>query len=370
MKSGAAKVLIGFIIGAVTVGGYAIATPNNVPVVKACIDNKTKALYASTNGSCAKGRSSIDIGATGANVKSIAQLVSPSVVSVQVTSIAGNGTGSGSIYKSTSSLSYIITNNHVIENAATSSKIEVELNNGDIYTATIVGRNSEYDLAVISIGKGNLPEIPRGDSSVLAIGDVVIAFGSPLGLSGTVTSGIVSALNRPVTTGSTTAESYMDAIQTDAAINPGNSGGPLVDSQGRAVGVNSAIASLGSSFGPSGNIGLGFSIPFNQAVRIADELIATGKSTKPFLGISFDPTFTGNGARVAIITPGQAADKAGLTAGMIVKSVDGFKVNDAVSAIVRIRSHAPGDQIIMVVETAGGVSKTFNITLGSAPALP
>jgi putative serine protease PepD len=370
MKNGAAKVLIGFIIGAVSVGGYAIATPNNVPVVKACIDNKTKALYASTNGSCAKGRSSIDIGATGANVKSIAQLVSPSVVSIEVTALAGNGTGSGSIYKSTSSLSYIITNNHVIENAASSGKIEVELNNGDIYTATIIGRNSEYDLAVISINKGNLPEIPRGNSASLSIGDVVIAFGSPLGLSGTVTSGIVSALNRPVTTGSTTAESYMDAIQTDAAINPGNSGGPLVDSQGRAVGVNSAIATLGSSFGPSGNIGLGFSIPFNQAIRIADELIATGKSTKPFLGISFDPTFTGNGAKIAIITSGQAADKAGLTVGMIVKSIDGFKVNDAVSAIVRIRSHAPGDQTIMVVETTAGVSKTFNITLGSSPALP
>ena len=370
MKSGAAKVLIGFIIGAVSVGGYAIATPNNVPVVKACIDNKTKALYASTNGSCAKGRSAIDIGATGANVKSIAQLVSPSVVSIEVTALVGNGTGSGSIYKSTSSLSYIITNNHVIENAASSGKIEVELNNGDIYTASVVGRNSEYDLAVISINKGNLPEIPRGNSASLAIGDVVIAFGSPLGLSGTVTSGIVSALNRPVTTGSTTAESYMDAIQTDAAINPGNSGGPLVDSQGRAVGVNSAIATLGSSFGPSGNIGLGFSIPFNQAIRIADELIATGKSTKPFLGISFDPTFTGNGAKIVIITPGQAADKAGLSVGMIVKSIDGFKVNDAVSAIVRIRSHAPGDQTIMVVETTAGVSKTFNITLGSSPALP
>ena len=370
MKNGATKVLIGFIIGAVSVGGYAIATPNNVPVVKACIDNKTKALYASTNGGCAKGRSAIDIGATGANVKSIAQLVSPSVVSIEVTALAGNGTGSGSIYKSTSSLSYIITNNHVIENAASSGKIEVELNNGDIYTATLVGRNSEYDLAVISINKGNLPEIPRGNSASLAIGDVVIAFGSPLGLSGTVTSGIVSALNRPVTTGSTTAESYMDAIQTDAAINPGNSGGPLVDSQGRAVGVNSAIATLGSSFGPSGNIGLGFSIPFNQAIRIADELIATGKSTKPFLGISFDPTFTGNGAKIAIITSGQAADKAGLSVGMIVKSIDGFKVNDAVSAIVRIRSHAPGDQTIMVVETTTGVSKTFNITLGSSPALP
>ena len=370
MKRSLYKYLTGFVIGVVSVGGYAVANTNNVPIVKACIDNKTKALYASTNGSCAKGRSAIDIGATGANVKSIAQLVSPSVVSIEVTSSAGNGTGSGSIYKSNQSLSYIITNNHVVESAATTGTIEVELNNGEVFPATIVGRNSDYDLAVISIKKGNLPEIPRGNSSSISIGDPVIAFGSPLGLSGTVTSGIISALNRPVTTGATSAESYMDAIQTDAAINPGNSGGPLVDSQGRAIGVNSAIATTGSSIGTPGNIGLGFSIPFNQAIRIADELIATGKSTKPFLGISFDPAYTGNGARILTLTPGAAAERAGLTVGSIVKSIDGFKVNDAVTAIVRIRSHAPGDQIIIVVESAAGSSRTFNITLGSAPALP
>ena len=148
------------------------------------------------------------------------------------------------------------------------------------------------------------------------------------------------------------------------------SGGPLVDSQSRAVGVNSAIAALGSSFGPDGNIGLGFSILFNQAIRIADELIATGKSTKPFLGISFDPTFTGNGAEIAIITLEQAADKSGLTVGMIVKSIAGFRINDAVSAILRIKGNALGDQTIMVVETTDGVSKTFYIILGSSLALP
>jgi len=369
MKSGFNKLIIGFVIGSLSVGGFAVANNSSVPVVKACIDNKTKALFASTNGSCPKGRSAIDIGATGANVKSIAQLVSASVVSIKVSTTLGSGSGSGSIYKSTSSLSYVITNNHVIESAATSGKIEVELNNGDIYSASIVGRNSEYDLAVISIKKGNLPEIPIGDSSSIAIGDAVVAFGSPLGLSGTVTSGIVSALNRPVTTGSSNAESFMDAIQTDAAINPGNSGGPLVDSQGRAVGVNSAIATLGSAFGASGSIGLGFSIPFNQAKRIADELIATGKSTKPFLGVSFDPTFTGPGLRINNITPDSAAEKAGLTVGTIVKSINGFKVNDAVTAIVRIRSKAPGDQILVVVDAAGS-TRTYNITLGSAPSLP
>jgi len=368
MKSTLLKVLTGFIIGATAVGGYAIAVPSSVPVVKACVDNKTMALYASSDGNCAKGRSAIDIGATGANVKSIAQLVSPSVVSIEITSLAGNGTGSGSIYRSNSTSSYIITNNHVVEGAASGGTISVELNNGDVYPAVIVGRNSDYDLAVISIKKGNLPEIPKGNSSSIAIGDPVIAFGSPLGLSGTVTSGIVSALNRPVTTGSTSVDSYLDAIQTDAAINPGNSGGPLVDAQGRIVGVNSAIASLGAT--SSGSIGLGFSIPINQATRIAEELIATGKSTKPILGVSFDPTYAGIGAKVYLLSPGKAAEKAGITVGSIVKTIDGFKINDAISAIVRIRSHAPGDQVVMVVESTTGVSKIYTITLDSAPALP
>jgi putative serine protease PepD len=370
MKSTAFKILTGFILGATVVGGFAIANPFTTSLVKACVDNKTKALYVSSNGSCPKGRSAIDIGATGANVKSIAQLVSPSVVSIEVTAASGSGTGSGSIYKSNADNSFIITNNHVIETAAVSGQIEVELNNGEVLPATIVGRNSDYDLAIISIKKGNLPEIAIGNSSSLSIGDPVIAFGSPLGLSGTVTSGIVSALNRPVTTGSLSAESFMDAIQTDAAINPGNSGGPLVDSQGRIVGVNSAIATVGSAAATAGNIGLGFSIPFNQAKRIADELIATGKSTKPLVGISFDNNYTGLGARVAGITAGKAAERAGMSVGLIVKTIDGFKINDLVTAIVRIRSHAPGDQVVIVAELPTGGTKTFTFTLDSAPALP
>jgi len=367
MKSSIAKVFIGFVIGAVTVSGFAVANTNSVPVVKACVDNKTKALFASSNGSCAKGRTAIDIGATGANVKSIAQLVSPSVVSLEVSGFTGSGTGSGSIYRSNSTTSYIVTNNHVIESAASGGSIQVELNNGDVLTGTIVGRDSEYDLAVVSVRKGNLPEIPQGDSTSIAIGDAVVAFGSPLGLSGTVTSGIVSALNRPVTTGSTSITSYIDAIQTDAAINPGNSGGPLVDSQGRIIGVNSAIASLGSS--SAGNIGLGFSIPFNQAKRIIEEIISTGKSTKPIFGVSFDSTFTGVGAKIGLITSGKGADKAGIPVNSIIKTIDGYKITDAVSAIVRIRAKAPGDQVTVVVELPSGSNKTFTVTLDSAPSL-
>ena len=367
MKSSVVKVFIGFVIGATTVGGFAVATTTSVPVVKACVDNKTNALFASANGACAKGRTAIDIGATGANVKSIAQLVSPSVVSLEVSGISGSGTGSGSIYKSTSTTSYIVTNNHVVEGAASGGTIEVELNNGDVVSGSIVGRDSEYDLAVVSINKGNLPEIPKGNSTSISIGDAVVAFGSPLGLSGTVTSGIISALNRPVTTGSTSITSYIDAIQTDAAINPGNSGGPLVDSQGRIIGVNSAIASLGSS--TSGNIGLGFSIPFNQAKRIIEEIISTGKSTKPIFGVSFDSTFTGTGAKIGLITAGKGAEKAGIPANSIIKSIDGYKITDAVSAIVRIRAKAPGDQITVVVELPSGLSKTYTVTLDSAPSL-
>jgi len=368
MKSTTIKVLIGFLIGAVSVGGFAVANTPSVPIVKACVDNKSKALFVSSNGSCAKGRTAIDIGATGANVKSIAQLVSPSVVSIEVNSAAGGGTGSGSIIRTTSSISYIVTNNHVIEGAATGGTIDVELNNGDVLVGTIVGRDSEYDLAVVSVKKGNLPVIAQGDSSAVAIGDAVVAFGSPLGLSGTVTSGIISALNRPVTTGSTSITSYIDAIQTDAAINPGNSGGPLVDSQGRIVGVNSAIASLGTG-STVGSIGLGFSIPFNQAKRIINEIIETGKSTKPIFGVSFDATFTGTGAKIGALTAGKGAEKAGIPVNSIIKTIDGYKISDAVSAIVRIRAKAPGDKVTVVVELVGGTLKTFTVTLDSAPSL-
>jgi putative serine protease PepD len=368
MKSTVVKVFVGFLIGAVSVGGFAVANTPSVPVVKACMDNKSKALFVSANGSCAKGRTAIDIGATGANIKSIAQLVSPSVVSLAVNSAVGGGTGSGSVIRTNSTISYIVTNNHVIENAATGGTIDVELNNGEVLTGTIVGRDSEYDLAVVSVKKGNLPVIAQGDSSAVSIGDAVVAFGSPLGLSGTVTSGIISALNRPVTTGSTSIASYIDAIQTDAAINPGNSGGPLVDSQGRIVGVNSAIATLGSG-SASGNIGLGFSIPFNQAKRIINEIIATGKSTKPIFGVSFDSTFTGAGAKIGALTAGKGAEKAGIPVNSIIKSIDGFKINNAVSAIVRIRAKAPGDQVTVIVELPNGTSKTYTVTLDSAPSL-
>ncbi len=367
MRKTVAKVGVGFLLGATLVGGIATAATNSSPSLKACVDNRTQALYLSSDGTCIKTRTLVDLSSGGMNVKNIAAAVTPSVVSIEVTATSGSGTGSGSIYKTNATSSYIITNNHVVESAATSGTISVELLNGDLIDAKIVGRDSNYDLAVIEVQRGNLPVIAIGDSSKVSVGDPVIAIGSPLGLASTVTSGIISALNRPVTTGAVGAESYVDAIQTDAAINPGNSGGALVDSQGRIIGVNSAIASL-SSGGTTGSIGLGFSIPINEAKRVIDEIIATGKSTRPVLGVNLDSTYTGVGAKILKLTPGEGAEKAGIPVGSIIRSIDGVKTNDQVAAIVRIRSYAPGAVVTVVVDLPTGGQKSFKVTLGSTPS--
>ena len=325
-------------------------------------------MFYSADGTCLKTRTLVDLGAGGMSVKTVAAAATPSVVSIDVTTATGGDTGSGSIIRTSATSSYILTNNHVVDAAVGGAgTISVEFNNGDTIAATIVGRDTIYDLAVLKVQKGNLPVIAFGDSSKLSIGDPVVAIGSPLGLASTVTSGIVSALNRPVTTGNVGAESYIDAIQTDAAINPGNSGGALLDSQGRIVGVNSAIASL-SSGSTSGSIGLGFSIPINEAKRVANEIIDTGASSRPVLGVFFDGTYTGVGAKIARLSPGEAAQIAGIPAGSIVRSIDGFRITDQVAAIVRIRSYAPGSTVSVTVDLPTGESKTFKVVLGSAPS--
>lgn len=363
------KTIGAFVAGVVLAGSVATAaiTPT-AGTLKACADNRTQALYLSSNGTCSSSRTLVEIGGNGMNTKTISSLVTPSVVSISATTSSGGGTGSGSIYKSNSSSSYIITNNHVIEAAATTGTIKVELTNGEQYTAKIVGRDPGYDIAVLQIQIGNLPAIALGDSSKVSVGDPVLAIGSPLGLASTVTSGIISALNRPVSTGTADAQSYVNAIQTDAAINPGNSGGALIDSQGRIIGVNSAIATL-SSGSASGSIGLGFSIPINEAKRVIDEIIATGKSTRPVLGVYFDPTFTGIGAKIARLSAGEGAEKAGIPVGSVIRSIDGVKVVDNDTAIVRIRSYIPGTVVSVLVDLPTGGSKTFKVTLGSAPSL-
>jgi putative serine protease PepD len=362
-------VVVAFIVGAVISGSIAsVANTQPASVVKACADNRTQALFISSNGTCPSTRTLVEIGGNAMNTKAISSLVTPSVVSISVSAPAGSGTGSGSIYRTSSSSSFIITNNHVIENAATSGTIKVELTNGEQYVARIAGRDPGYDLAVLRIPIGNLPIMTLGDSSKVSVGDPVLAIGSPLGLASTVTSGIISALNRPVSTGTSDTQSYVNAIQTDAAINPGNSGGALVDSMGRLIGVNSAIATL-SSGGPSGSIGLGFSIPINEAKRVIEEIISTGKSTRPVLGVIFDNSYTGIGAKIIQLSPNEGAIKAGIPVNSIIRSIDGVKTVNTEAAIVRIRSYVPGTVVNVLVDLPTGGSKTFKVTLGSAPSL-
>ncbi len=368
------KVIAGFVLGITTAGGIATAAGVfSTSVVNACVDKKTQAIYAAVNNTCPANRTGVTLGALSSvagSLNSIVNKVSPSVVTINVTTPTGGGSGSGSIFKTSSTFSYVVTNNHVIEDAVGGAGvITVGLNNGDQLTATIVGRDPNYDLAVLRITKSNVPTIELGDSSQLKIGDQVIAFGSPLGLDRTVTSGIVSSLNRPVVTGDgvNSAESYVDAIQTDASINPGNSGGPLTDSLGRMIGINTAVATLGSTTGQSGSIGLGFAIPMNQALRVMNEIIDTGKATRPVLGVFFDRSFTpGKGAKISSLSPNEAAQKAGIPVGAIITSINGVRITDQVSAIVRIRSFAPGDKVTIVATMPTGGSKTFNVTLGSA----
>jgi S1-C subfamily serine protease len=365
------KVISGFILGAViggaVIGGIATANITQPLGVKVCVDKKSQAIFLAGSSGCSSARTPLTLGAPTIDVKSIAALVTPSVVSIKVTSTLGSGTGSGWVYESDANSSYIVTNNHVIETAVTTGTILVELLSGNTLPAQIVGRDATYDIAVLKVNRGNLPPVTVGNSSKINVGEPVVAIGSPLGLASTVTSGIISALNRPVTTGPVGAESFVNAIQTDAAINPGNSGGALLDSLGRIIGVNSAIATL-SSGSASGSIGLGFSIPINEAQRVIDELIDTGKSTKPLLGVVFDTTFTGTGAKILRLTPGDAAEKSGIPAGSVITSIGGIRIADTIGAVVRIRSFAPGSIVSISVELPTGGQKSFSVTLGSTPS--
>ena len=363
------KVTIAFVAGALLAGTVATAaTTTSAGSVVVCADNRTQALTLAKNNTCPVNKTAIEIGNNSINAKTISALVTPSVVSISVKTTTGGGTGSGSIYKSNSTSSYIITNNHVVEAAATSGTIKVEFADGSEIAATIVGRDRMYDIAVLQVKKGNLPAIALGDSSKISVGEEVLAIGSPLGLANTVTQGIISALNRPVTAGTTDSTSYVNAIQTDAAINPGNSGGALVDAQGRIIGVNSAIATL-TSGGVSGSIGLGFSIPINEAKRVIDEIIATGKSTRPVMGVVFDDVTADTQAKILQLTPGEGAEKAGVVVGSIIKTIDGVKIANRDAAIVKIRSYAPGTVITVVMTLPDGSSKTYKVTLGTAPAV-
>jgi putative serine protease PepD len=297
------------------------------------------------------------------SVAGIAQRVLPTVVSIDVAAGASGDTGSGFILRADG---YILTNNHVVAAAAAGGQITVQFNDGSTVSGKIVGRSPSYDLAVVKVARTRLPVAVLGNSDAVVVGDQSIAIGSPLGLAGTVTAGIVSAINRPVTTGASDGaeRSYLSAIQTDAAINPGNSGGPLVDGRGRVIGVNSAIATLSSGTGQTGSIGVGFSIPINQARRVAEQIIRTGSATYPVIGASLDPAYTGPGVRVLQVAPGGPAASAGLRPGDIVTAADGRGVGRPEELVVAIRTKQPGDVIRLEYRRAGK-ALTAAVTLGS-----
>jgi putative serine protease PepD len=293
------------------------------------------------------------------SVAGVAAQVLPSVVSLSVSGASGGGTGSGFVVRQDG---YILTNNHVVAGAVDGGRIVVTFADETSMRAEIVGRTPIYDLAVVKVDAKNLPAADLGNSDSLVVGDPVLAIGSPLGLSGTVTSGIISALDRPVTAGDAAGDlSFISAIQTDAAINPGNSGGPLVDGQGRVVGVNSSIATLSRGVGQAGSIGLGFAIPITQAARIAEELVETGTAVYPIVGVNLDLQFAGPGARIlpeqaggsSPVVPGGPAADAGLEPGDVVTEIDGQTVAGYEEFVVEIRSRQPGDTVTLTVQRDG-----------------
>jgi putative serine protease PepD len=312
-------------------------------------------------------RDSAPLDADNGSVPAVAQALLPSTVQIIAAFDGedGGATGSGFVLDRQG---HIVTNNHVVASAAEDDgTIRVVDSEGTRHDATVVGRSPVYDLAILQVDEvEGLVPAALGASTVLNVGDPVVAFGSPLGLSQTVTSGIVSALNRPVTTGDSDNESsYINAVQTDAAINPGNSGGPLVNLAGEVVGVNSAIATTGGSLTgeSSGNIGVGFAIPIEQVRTTADQILATGEARYPVIGAQVR---TGGGdsqgALITQVNDGTPAQDAGLLEDDVVTRVDGAPVTDGIALIVAIRTHQPGDTIEFTVRR-DGEERTVEVTL-------
>ncbi|QKV92717.1 trypsin-like peptidase domain-containing protein [Streptomyces sp. NA02950] len=311
------------------------------------------------------------------SIAGIAARALPSVVTIHVRGGSAEGTGTGFVLDNRG---HILTNNHVVEPAGTGGDITVTFNGGHTADAEVIGRDAGYDLAVIKVeGVTGLRPLPLGNSDSVRVGDPVVAIGAPFDLEGTVTSGIISAKERPITAGGEKGDgsdvSYVDALQTDAPINPGNSGGPLVDGKARVIGINSAIraADDGSELGgQGGSIGLGFAIPINQGKRVAEELINTGKATHPVIGVTLDMEYQGDGARVNTkgvggppVKPGGPGDDAGIEAGDVITAVDGVRVHSAQELIVKIRSHRPGDRLELTLKR-GDDKRSVELSLGSA----
>jgi len=333
--------------GAGAVGGYLASdsNANNAPVVNA-LDDPKPAEQASS--------------APAGSVEAVAAKVSPSVVQLQVQGRSSAGEGSGFVINSDG---LILTNNHVVEAAAQGGKITAVFSDGTTATATVVGRDPTSDVAVVKAeGKSGLPVVELGRSDDLKVGEGVVAIGSPFELAGTVTTGIVSSLHRPTRAGGEggSQATVMDAIQTDAAINPGNSGGPLVNMRGQVIGINSAIYTPptgGNTQG--GSVGIGFSIPIDQARRTADEIVKTGKATQTVLGVSVRDNQDG-GALIVDVVAGGAGEQAGLKNGDVVTKMDDRKINTSDALVAAVRSHKPGDKVRL--ELSNG-SHTVEATL-------
>ncbi|MCD5315521.1 S1C family serine protease [Kineosporia babensis] len=317
---------------------------------------------------------------TSGEVTTVASAVTPSVVSLEVVAGQSQGTGSGFVVDAENG--YILTNNHVVSGdggdagaGGSSPDIQVVFQDGTQAKGTLVGADASYDLAVVKVKAKGLRELSFGDSDEVQVGDPVVAIGAPLGLTGTVTTGIVSALNRPVAAGEGDSPAFINAIQTDAAINPGNSGGPLVNAAGHVIAVNSAIARVpGTTDATGGSIGLGFAIPSNQAQRTAEQLIQTGKADHPIIGVTLDPTYAGEGVLVnqearqgqEPVTPGGPADQAGIEPGDVITKFNGRPVTAPDELIVAIRAEKPGDTVTLTIRRGGGKEEEVKVKLSAS----
>ncbi|MFJ4274960.1 S1C family serine protease [Streptomyces coelicoflavus] len=331
------------------------------------------------------GSTTVSASDTGGSVKRDAGTVAgvaakalPSTVTIQAEGSNGEGgTGTGFVFDKEG---HIVTNNHVVAEAVDGGKLSATFPNGKKYEAEVVGHAQGYDVAVVKLenAPSDLNPLPLGDSDKVAVGDSTIAIGAPFGLSNTVTTGIISAKNRPVASSDGSADSkasYMSALQTDASINPGNSGGPLLDAQGNVIGINSAIQSTsngGFGTGQAGSIGLGFAIPINQAEFVAQQLIKNGKPVYAKIGASVSLEETTNGAKLTEqgvggsdpVEKGGPADDAGLKPGDVITKLDDRVIDSGPTLIGEIWTHKPGDEVTVTYER-GGKQHTTEVTLGS-----